>query len=812
MFKKFQPYLLAILVFIIIAFAYSSPILSGKQLNMHDINMSQGSAKEVDDFHKTTGEWAWWTNSMFGGMPSYMIAGDYENSLPTKLGAFYMNHIPTPVNVLFLLMLGFFILMRVLKVDTWLGVMGAIAYAFGTYNLLFIEAGHISKEIALAFVPALLAGFIAIFRGRYWLGIALTTFFTAMEFYGNHPQITYYLFFLLGIYVVYESYLWVKHGKFAHLLKSYAFIAISVLVGMATHAMHLWNNYDYSKESTRGKSELTLGNIKPSDGLDRDYALAAYNYGILESLTLATPNFMGGALGKSSETFKTLTRNGVGDADAKQFVSQMPTYFGPQGGTSGPAYSGAIICFLFILGLFIVKDRFKFVLLGITLLYLMISWGSNFSSFNYFMFDYFPYFNKFRAVNMTMTLVHFCLVLGAVLAVKEIMDEKFSFEKIKKPVLFSLGILFGILLVGYFMLDFRSANDEGFKTNLAQAFGGNKDVAQQVLNSLISDRGGLVLGDIFRSFIFVVLAISAIWLFIKNKANSLIFNGLLIFLVLFDMFQVDKRYFNNDDFVPKHRSEETFTPSPANEQILQDKDPDFRVLNTTVSFWQDANDSYFHKSIGGYHGAKLKRIQELYDHQMVKDGKLNLTIYNMLNTKYFIVDAGNGVLSAQKNPAVLGNAWFVNSVKIVKNADEEMKSLDNFNPRQVAFIDTRFEEFLKGKNMQGDTTSTIKLTEYKPNHLIYVADAKKEGVAVFSEIYYRGNIDWKSYIDGQEVPHFRANYVLRAMVLPAGNHKIEFIFKPKSVENGTKIDLFASILMVLFVAGAVFMEVRNKQN
>ncbi len=816
MFKKFIPTLVAIIGFVVISFMYASPLLQGKRLTMHDTQMAAASAKEVNDFHAQTGEWAWWTNSMFGGMPSFMIAGDYDNSLSTKIGSFLIGIFPTPANVLILLMLGFFVLMRVLKVNHWLAFFGSVAYAFNTYNLLFLEAGHLSKIIAIAFAPAIFASFIAVFRGRYLLGLAMTTFFMAMEFYGNHPQITYYLFFLLGIYVLFESYLHVKKGNFSGLLKAYAIVLLGSAIGMGTHGMHLWNNYVYSKETTRGKSELTLGNLNQSaDGLGRDYAFS-YSPGKIETLTLLAPNFVGGAssenLGAKSETYKMLINKGVDATNALQASSNLPLYFGPQSYVSGPNYSGIIILFLFVLGIILLRDGLRYVLLLTTILYLFIGWGSSLSGFNYFMFDNFPFFNKFRDSKMIVTLMHLCFVMGAMLGVKQMMDDKLTFNDLKKPLLYSLGGILLAMIAGYFSLDFQSVRDAEMLKGMAESNG--QDFANSFLASIIADRQAAVTGDLFRSVFLLLLAAALIWAYSTQKIKATVFVAVLGILSILDLTLVDKRYFNNDDFQSKSIVAETYNPSPANEQIMQDKDPDFRVVDmaTNQGFFADARASYFHKSVGGYHGAKLKRIQELYDNAMTKDGKYNMPIFDMLNTKYFITAGQDGRAIAQQNPNALGNAWFVNEVKMVKNADEEIKSVANFNPRLVAFVDQRFEEYFKGKTLKQDTTASIKLTDYKPNFLTYESNSATSQVAVFSEIYYRGNEDWKAFVDGQETPHFRADYVLRAMVVPAGKHKIEFKFKPKSVVIGAKIDLFASIAMVLIIVGALVLEFRGAKS
>jgi hypothetical protein len=427
------------------------------------------------------------------------------------------------------------------------------------------------------------------------------------------------------------------------------------------------------------------------------------------------------------------------------------------------------------------------------------------------MFDYFPYFNKFRDSKMVVTLMHLCFVLGAMLGVKKIMDDKMTFAELKKPLIYSLSGLFLAMIVGYLSLDFVAAGDAEMLKGMAQANG--QDFANSFSTSLIADRQSMVMSDLLRSIFLLIISAGLLWAFTTEKIKTTVFVVVLGVLLALDLALVDKRYFNNDDFQPKSRIAEVFNPSPADEQIMQDKDPDFRVVDmaTNQGFFADATASYFHKSVGGYHGAKLKRIQELYDNAITKDGKYNLSIFDMLNTKYFITPGQDGNPVAQRNPNALGNAWFVGEIKIVKNADEEIKAVGNFNPRSVAFVDERFKQYLTEKTLKQDSTAIIKLTEYKPNHLIYESNSASSQVAIFSEIYYRGNEDWKSFVDGKETPHFRANYVLRAMVVPAGKHKVEFKFQPKSVVIGAKIDLIASILMVLLIVGAAVIEIRSKK-
>jgi hypothetical protein len=462
------------------------------------------------------------------------------------------------------------------------------------------------------------------------------------------------------------------------------------------------------------------------------------------------------------------------------------------------------------LGLILIKDGLRYVLILTSILYLFISWGSSFSGFNFFMFDYFPYYNKFRDSKMIVTLMHLCFVLGAMLGVNKIIANKLTFNDLKKPLIYSLGSLLLLILIGYFSLDFQSTRDAEMLKSMAQSNG--QEFANAFSASIIADRKSMVTSDLLRSIILLIVSAGLIWAFSTKKLKSTVFVVILGVLIVFDLALVDKRYFNNDDFQTKTRVAESFNPSPADEQIMQDKDPNFRVVDmaTNQGFFADAKASYFHKSVGGYHGAKLKRMQELYDNAMTKDGKYNLPIFNMLNTKYFITSGQDGNPVAQQNPDAMGNAWFVGEVKTVKNADEEIKAVGDFNPHAVAFVDERFKQYFN--NTKQDSTGIIKLTDYKPNHLTYESNSPTNQVAIFSEIYYRGNEDWKSYVDGHETPHFRANYVLRAMAVKAGKHKIEFKFQPKSVVLGAKIDLVASILMVLILIGALIIEFKNKKN
>ncbi len=575
--------------------------------------------------------------------------------------------------------------------------------------------------------------------------------------------------------------------------------------------MRLWSNAVYSGETIRGKSELT-SNKQSKGGLDRDYAYN-WSYGIGETGTLLIPNFYGGASGGSlggrkSETLKAMVNAGIPEESAMGFVERGPAYWGDQPGVGGPDYAGAIIMFLFVLGAFIVKTNTKWWLVISAILFTMLAWGKNFPILNYPVFDYFPMFNKFRAVTMILSLTQLAIVTLAILALKEISDRKPTFNELKKPLIYALSLTAGFALIFALLpsafVDFKSANDATMQITQ------DKAIDAQIIAAIANDRESLMRSDAFRSLILILLTAGLLWAWVSNKIKDIVFYPMVILLVVFDMFGVDKRYFNNDNFVSKSDAEAVFAPTPLDEQILQDKSI-YRVYDgvSTQGITNDATASYFHKSLGGYHGAKLRRYNEVIENQFSKG---NMAVFDMLNTKYFMQapQQQGGQPSVQQNPNAVGNAWFVKEFKIVKNADEEMKALDKFNPKQTAFIDQRFSDQVNNLKIAFDSTAnSIKLTDYKLNLMTYESIAKTEQLAIFSEIYYRGNLDWKAYIDGVYKPHLRANYILRGMVVPAGKHKIEFKFEPETVAKGNTVDLIASILMVGLLGLAVFYEVKK---
>jgi hypothetical protein len=787
--KKLSPHLIVLLLFVGISFAYFSPLLEGKKLEMHDIKVYKAASKEVVDFREATGDEALWTNSMFSGMPAYQISTRSNGNLVQYIAKALSLGIPRPASLLFLYLLGFYILLLSLKVDYRLSVVGAIAFAFSSYFFIIIQAGHMTKAHAIAYVPMVVAAVLYTYRGKMLLGGVLTALAVALEIYANHLQITYYLALMLLIIGFVQFFKDLKANNLVDFAKRTGILLIAALLASGTAFTNLAITMEYGEDSTRGKSELTTNLDNKTTGLDKDYA-TDWSYGVAETFTLLIPNFHGGAsqgvLTTDSETYKAIKRA----PNAKQLIKQLPLYWGDQPFVSGPTYAGAIIVFLFVLGLFFVKSEMRTWLVMATIMSIILAWGKNFMGLTELFLDYFPGYNKFRAVSMILVIAEFTIpLLGFVALNKFLSSDKLENEK-KKTLKLTFFIVGGLALLFALMpslfFDFVGGQDANLQKN------------GWPIDALQSDRAALLSADAWRSFIFISLTFGILWLFIKDQLKSKYVILILGFLVLLDMWSVNKRYLNDDNFSRKRKVEVPYQATAANIQILADKDPNFRVFNQSVSTFNDASTSYFHKSIGGYHGAKLKRYQELIENHISQG---NMAVLNMLNTKYFISPKSQ----AQQNPEAMGNAWFVNEISIVPNADAEIAALNKFNPASTAIVDTRFsEQIIDGLD---NLASNIVLTEYKPNYLRYSSNAIKDGIVIFSEIYY--DKGWNAYVDGELKPHFRANYVLRGMQIPAGNHVVEFKFEPSTYKTGETVSLASSVILLLLLAFVSFKELKS---
>jgi hypothetical protein len=811
--KKLLPHGIAMVLFLILALAYFSPVLKGKQLKQGDIIHFKGTSKEIIDFREKENEEALWTNSMFSGMPAFQISVWYNGNLIQYVDKLLRLGIPRPADYVFLSLIGFYILMLVLGVNPWLGMVGAIAFAFSSYSIIILEAGHNSKAHAMAYMAPVLAGIILTFKGREWLGMAVTALFLALEIKANHFQITYYLAMVIIIYGAFQLYMALKNGQLPSFIKKSGLLIVAVLLAVSTNISNLWSTYEYGKYTTRGKSELTLGdNQNKTNGLDKDYA-TAWSYGVDETFTLIIPSFKGGESSPVASDEKLLqdvsTQN-------KQLMSYAYKYHGDQPFTSGPVYIGAIVCFLFILGLIFIKNELRWVMLLSAILSIMLSWGKNFMPLTDFFLEFVPGYNKFRAVSMILVIAQLVIPVLAIYTLDYLFKNSEQLVRESKKFFITAASVVGVLLIMFLMptmfTDFSNDMADASLTQQMVQAGFPQAQVNDFLSELEMVRESMFTSDVLRSLMLIISSIVIIYLVMKNTLKMQIAILLIGGLILFDLWSVDKRFLNNKkdgrgnyiSWISQREAEVPFSPSQVDLEILKDNDLHYRVYNTTARLDQDSRTSYFHKSLGGYHGAKLKKYQELIDYQITKG---NMGVINMLNTKYFIVERQENYTQSVYNPDALGNAWFVNNVKFVPNADSSLLALSSFNPKETAVVRQENSSFINESVIQRLKNDTIYLTHYKPNYLSYQAETEKGGLAVFSEVYYPAG--WKAYIDGEEANYFEANYILRAMQIPAGKHQIEFVFKPASYFVGEKIALASSLILILLFIGVVFKTIKE---
>lgn len=804
--KQFVPHLVVVLIILVVILAYFSPLLEGKRLKQSDITQWKGMSKEITDFREKTGEEALWTNSMFGGMPAYQISVQYKGNLIRFIDDIFKFGLPHPANLVFIYFIGFFILLMVLKVDPWLAMAGALAFTFSSYFFIILEAGHNSKAHAIGYMAPVLAGILLTFRGKYIAGGLLTALFLALELRANHLQITYYLALMVITLGIFELISAIKAKTLPAFAKTTGLLVVAALFALSTNITNIWATWEYGKETIRGKSELTTNPENRTSGLDKDYA-TQWSYGVGETFSLMIPNTKGGASGSLGNNEKAMEKV---DATYAQSLAGQNQYWGDQPFTSGPVYAGAIMVFMFVLGLFILKGNLRWWLLAVTVLSILLSWGRNFMPLTDFFLHYMPGYNKFRAVSMILIIADLAIPLLGILALKEIIEKPQILRDKQKFFFISLGLTGGLALIFYIMpqvfFSFLSGLEQSAIAEQRMSLEAQQlNQFDALIYNLELARVSIFKADAIRSALFIAIAAGLLWLYSRTKVNRLLVTAGIIVLIAADMIPIAHRYLNNDNFVSKSLVNNPYQPTEANKLIMKDTDPNFRVFNMTVSTFQEGSTSYFHKSIGGYHGAKLRRYQELIENHL---SKRNDQVLNMLNTKYFIGMGQDRQPVVQINMGALGHAWFVEEHEIVANADEEIAALTAFFPEKTAIIDQRFSANLEGFTHAVDSNARIELTEYQPNKLKYSSQAASDQLAVFSEIYY--DKGWNAYLDGKKVDHFRVNYVLRAMVVPAGNHEIEFRFEPKVFAVGEKVSFAGSLLLILMLVGFAATELWKK--
>lgn len=807
-FKKILPHIISVALFIIASLVYFNPVLKGQKLIQSDIRQFDGMAKEVRDFRAQTGEESYWAESAFSGMPTYQLGAHYPNDFVRSLDL-GLRFLPRPADYLFLYFLGFYVLMMALKVDWKLAVFGSLAFGFSTYLIIIFGAGHNAKAHTIAYMPMVLAGFIWVFKRKYLLGFIVTSIAMALQIKANHPQMTYYLLFALLILGLVELIQAIKTKEVPVFAKQAGILIFAVIIGLGVNATRLLSTKEYADFSTRGKSELTInpdGSAKEStNGLSKEY-ITQYSYSQLETFNLLIPRFMGGGtvekLGPGTNTYDIMESK-FGTRQAEAFTETIFTYWGDQPIIEAPAYIGAVIFFFFFLGVFLVKGRLKYWLIATTAFAIIMSWGKYIFLTDLFI-DYVPLYNKFRAVSSFQVIAELCVPILGVLALKEFFSkDRTSKEKInalKKAAYVTGGLVIVGVMLAIGLDDFGGLRDSQY-SQLDQQYeiGG-------LLEAVIADRKSLLYTDSFRSLVLIGLSFGILWFYLKKKLNKLPAIIAFTVLVLFDLIQVNLRYVNSDDFVPARKVEKPYVASEVDKQILQDKSH-YRVANFATDPFQDGSTSYFHKSIGGYHAAKMGRYSDLIEFHIAQN---NREVLNMLNIKYFIFPSDEGGNQAQMNPEANGNAWFVDKIKMVDTADEEIVALKDLQTKEEAVMQVSSIRGTINEDIQKDSLAAIKLSNYKLNHLTYESKSAKDQFAVFSEIYYEDG--WNAYVNGELTPHVRVNYVLRGMQIPAGDNLIEFKFEPQVIKTGSTISLISYAFMLIIPLGWYFYERRKSAN
>ncbi|WP_424041123.1 YfhO family protein [Prevotella pallens] len=829
--KKCLPDAIVIVIFAVISFAYFFvPVSQGKILFRHDSQASVGLGQELTQYEQRTGEVTRWTNSVFSGMPTYQISPSYNSTdgLSAVMSAYHL-WLPDYVWFIFAYLLGFYILLRAFNFRQSLAALGSIIWAFSSYFLIIIAAGHLWKVMALAYLPPMIGGVVLAYRGKYLWGFIVTAVFTAFEIKANHVQMTYYYLFIVLFMVIAYLVQAIREKRLQHFFKASGILIAAALIGIAINISNLYHTWEYQKESMRGKSELTKANSanQTSSGLDRDY-ITQWSYGIDETLTLLVPDAKGGASVPLSQNATAMAKaNPEVENMLPQLYEAIPQYFGTQPGTSGPVYVGAFVLFLFVLGLFIVKTPIKWALLAATALSILLSWGHNFMGFTNFFLDYVPMYAKFRTVASILVIAEFTIPLLAALALKRIVDEPTVLTKNMKYVYASFaltaGVALAIALMPSMMGPFVSDQE---RQMLSSIQGMTPDVQNMMLSSIATMRGAMVSADAWRSIVIIIIGVAMLLLFKAQKIKAIYLIVGISALCLIDLWQVDKRYLNDEMFVPKSERDTPQQATATDLQILKDKSLSYRVLNFASGAFNENNTSYFHKSIGGYHPAKLRRYQEMIDKYIAPemqtamqaiankggvmsevDGRKLFPVLNMLNAKYFIVPLQGNATTSIQNPYAQGNGWFVDKLTYVADANAEYAEVGKIDVSHEAVADKKFEPIL-GQTQTNDSTASVVLTKYEPNNMTYTVNSTKGGVVVFSEVYYPG---WTATIDGQPAELGRVNYILRALNVKAGKHEVVLDFHPTSISTTETIAYAALIVLLLAICVAIYSEKKKQK-
>ena len=809
--------LAAIIAFAAITYVYFSPVLQGKRIKQHDMEMHKGMAQELTEYRETTGETALWTNAPFGGMPAWNITAPQKTNLFQYVHKALSIGLPSPLGSVFIAMLAFFILLMTLETGFWISLIGGIAYGLTSYLFIVIGAGHNAKTFAMAYAPGVIAGILLTYKGKYLWGAVLTAFALALELFANHLQITYYLLLTIAVLIIAEFITDIREKRLGHFFKASLLLVIVAVISILTFSVKLYANYEFGKETTRGKPVLTRNEGNQTKGLDRDY-ITQWSYGIGETWSLLIPNAKGGASAYIGSKNPALEK---ADSRFRQNIAQSNAYWGDQPGTSGPVYVGAIVVFLFVFGALTVKGKLNWALLIATILSILLSWGKNFMGFTNFFLDYIPGYNKFRAVSMTLVIAELTMPLLGFLGLAEIAKNPDGFKKNQKKFFIALGITAGFCLLFYIApkLFFSFLSQGEAEQFTAMSKGKDGAIYATFATQLENVRIAIFRKDALRSLLFIILAAVPLFLYGKDKLKAQIAFPVLAVLVLVDMYTIDRRYLNNDNFISKRQFDKPFTASKANQYILNDQTLDFRVADITKDAFNDASTCYFHKSIGGYSGAKLRRYQdvisqylgsELNQLRSVKSGEAMIQtlsqqkVLNMLNTKYIIFNPDSQPF---ENPFAFGNAWLVNDILWVDTPNEEIDAIGTTDLQHSAIMNKEFQNQVSSYN-PSNSEGSISLTDYKPNQVTYRFEADEDKLVVFSEIWTSKG--WTMRLDGQEHPILRANYLLRAAMIPSGSHEIVMRYEPRIWKVGGTISLVSSLALILFAIGAIVYSIKKK--